>query len=309
MRFLLLLLTIATNPGATAQNPALPVAAQPAATPHPLIKEADRLVTEGKLADALAVYRKALAADPKLVQAHLGVGRTLDLTGQYAEARRHFATAIEVAPPDVRPQALNAMAVSYAFESKATEAASYYEKVFTERMAQANPSSAGGTANAIARVYLEAGDPANAEKWYRTGYDTSKQIKDLTPAQSQLWELRWLNAQARIAARRGDASRARTHAAAMKTLLDQGQNEPERPQYHYVLGYIALEAGDYDAAIADLEKGNLNDSFVLGLLARAYEKKGNAVKATEYYRKVMAATGHSINTAFAQQWARKFLKP
>ena len=309
MRFLLLLLTIATNAGATAQNPAPPVAAQPAATPHPLIKEADGLVAEGKLADALAVYRKALAADPKLVEAHLGAGRTLDLTGQYAEARRHFATAIEVAPPAVKVQALNAMAVSYAFESKAQEAASYYEKVISERMAQANPSSAAGTANAIARVYLEAGDPGSAEKWYRTGYDTSKQIKDLTPAQTQLWELRWLNAQARIAARRGDAARARTHATAMKTLLDQGQNEPERPQYQYVLGYVALEAGDYDAAIVDLEKGNLSDSFVLGLIARAYEKKGNAAKATEYYRKVMAATGHSINTAFAQQWARKFLKP
>jgi tetratricopeptide (TPR) repeat protein len=294
MRSLLLLLTIA--------------AAQPAATPHPLLKEADGLVTEGKLAEALAVYRKAVAAEPKLAEAHLGAGRMLDLTGKHSEARRHFARAVEVAAADVKLQALSATGVSYAFESKAKESAASYEKVFAERMAQANPSSAAGTANALARVYLESGDPANAEKWYRTGYDTSKQIKDLTPAQAQLWELRWLNAQARIAARRGDAARARTHADAMKTLLDQGQNDPERPQYQYLLGYIALEAGDYDTAVAELEKGNLDDSFVLGLIARAYEKKGNAAKATEYYRKVMAATTHNINTAFARQWARKFLK-
>ena len=76
-----------------------------------------------------------------------------------------------------------------------------------------------------------------------------------------------------------------------------------------LFGYIALEAGEYDTAIAELEKGNLADSFVLGLIARAYEKKGDAAKATEYYRKVMAAPAHSINTAFSQQWARKYLKP
>ncbi len=286
----------------------LAAAAQPAPERHPLVKEADQLVEDGKLADALALYRKALAADAKLVDAHLGAGRTLDLTGNHAEARKHFATAIDVATPDMKPQALTSMAVSYAFESRAAESATHYEKVFSERMAQGNPGGAAGTANAIARIYLESGDLANAEKWYRTGYDTSKQIKDLTPVQADLWEMRWLNAQARIAARRGGAAQAQRHAAAMKALVDKAGNEGERPQYQYLLGYIALEAGDSDTAIAELEKGNLTDSFVLGLIGRAYDKKADTARATEFYRKVMAATAHSINTAFAQQWARKYLK-
>ncbi len=300
--------------GAIAQSPAPPAAtqtapAQPAAPPqHPLISEAQQLVTEGKLAGALAVYRKALAADPTMVAAHLGAGRTLDLTGQHAEARRHFASAIELAAPAAKAQAQTAMAVSYAFEGKAADAATFYERVFAARLAEGNANSATGTANAMARVYLESGDLANAEKWYRTGYDTSKQIPKLTPAQTDLWEMRWLHAQARMAARRGNTADARRHAAALKSLLDKGENEDERPQLQYLLGYIALEAGEYDTAIAELEKANVNDSFVLGLMARAYEKKANTAKATEYYRKVMAATTHSINTAFSQQWARKYLK-
>jgi hypothetical protein len=287
--------------------------AQPPAPPatrvqHPLIKEAELLVEEGKLPEALAVYRKAIAAEPTLVDAHLGAGRTLDLTGQHAEARKSFATAIDLATPDTKPQALTSMAISYAFESKAAESARFYEQVFAARMAQGNPGSAAGTANAIARIYLESRDLTNAAKWYRTGYDTSKQIKDLTPAQTDLWEMRWINAQARIAARRGDAAQARNQAAALKALADKPGNEGERPQYQYLLGYIALEAGDNDTAIAELEKGNLTDSFVLGLIGRAYEKKRDSAKATEFARKVMAATGHSINTAFAHQWARKYLK-
>lgn len=281
----------------------------PQPSQHPLIKEAEQLVQAGRFAQALAVYRKAIDADAKLVEPHLGAGRMLDLTGQHAEARKHFATAIEAAAPETKPQALTAMAISYAFESKAAESARFYEQVFAARMAQGTANNAAGTANAIARVYLESGDLANAEKWYRTGYDTSKKIKDLTQAQTDLWEMRWLHAQSRIAARRGNAAEAQRHAAAVKALVDKPGNEGERMQLQYLLGYIALEAAQYDTAIAELQKANLEDSFIVGLLGRAYEKKGDAAKATEYYQKVMAATGHSINTAFAHQWARKYLKP
>jgi tetratricopeptide (TPR) repeat protein len=281
--------------------------AQPPAS-NPLLKEADQLATDGKFADALAQYRKAVAADATFVDAHLGAGRMLDLTGRHAEARKHFATAIELAPADVKPQALSAMGVSYAFQSKARDAASFYEKVFNERIAHGNANGAAGTANAIARVYLESGDLANAERWYRTGYETSKKITDLTPVQADLWQMRWLHAQSRIAARRGNAAEAQRHADAVKALVDKPANEAERAQHHYLLGYIALEAKQYDTAIVELQKANLDDSFVLGLIARAYEKKGDASKAREYYQKVMAATGHSVNTAFAHQWARKYLK-
>ncbi|MBA3885845.1 MAG: tetratricopeptide repeat protein [Acidobacteria bacterium] len=212
---------------ALAQSPAPPAAAQPAAPPqHPLIKEARQLGTEGKLAEALAVYRKALAADPKMVDAHLGAGRTLDLTGQHAEARRHFATAIELAAPAAKAQAQIAMAVSYAFEGKAADAATFYEKVFAARVAQGNANSAAGTANAMARVYLESGDLANAEKWYRTGYDTSKQIPKLTPAQTDLWQMRWLHAQARIAARRGNTADARRRPPMSSVAAGAGKEGP-----------------------------------------------------------------------------------
>jgi tetratricopeptide (TPR) repeat protein len=281
--------------------------AQPPA-PNPRLKEAEQLVSDRKFSDALALYRKAIEADAKFVDAHLGAGRVLDLTGKHGEARKHFATAVDLATPEAKPQALSAMAVSYAFESRARESVSFYEKVFNERIAQGNANGAAGTANAIARVYLESGDLANAQKWYRTGYDTSKTIKDLTPAQTDVWEMRWLHAQSRIAARRGNAAEAQRHAAAVRALVDKPGNEAERMQLQYLLGYIALEAGQYDAAIAELQKANLEDSFVLGLIGRAYEKKKDAANAREYYQKVLASTGHSINTAFAHQWARKYLK-
>src|SRR5687768_3440092 len=151
----MLVLTSAAG-AALAQAPPPPAAAQPARPQHPLIREAEQFVEAGKLPEALAVYRKAIAAEPKLVDAHLGAGRTLDLTGQHVEARKHFATAIDLATPETKPQALTSMAISYAFESKAAESATFYEQVFAARMTQGNAQSAAGTANAIGRIYLES---------------------------------------------------------------------------------------------------------------------------------------------------------
>ena len=291
--------------GAATQQPPSPSVKPPG---HPLIEAAEGRADAGDHAGALALYEKALASDPGLNGVHIGAGRALDFLGRHAEARKHYARAIETVAPDARAQAFSALAVSYAFEANAAEAAKAYQKVFDERIAAGNPAGAAGTANAIGRVYLESGDLGNAEKWYRTGYETSKQASGLPEAEQNLWLLRWLNAQARIAARRGNFDEARRHASAMNEILAKGQNESERPQYQYLLGYVALEAGEYDRAIAELQKGNLEDSFVLGLIGRAYEKKGDAANAKAYYAKVLAAPAHSLNTAFARRWARSYLK-
>lgn len=294
--------------GATQAPPPQQASAPAAAAPNPLLQDAQKLVNAGKLDEALTAFEKAIASDPKLVDAHLGAGRTLDLLGRHADARRHFTHAIDLAAGDARAQPLSAMAISYAFEGNAAESAKFYQKLFDERLAAGHAGAAAGTANALARVYLETGDLANAEKWYRTGYETSKQIKDISDAERSLWLMRWHNAQGRIAARRGNAADAGRHAAALHELLAKGQNEDERPQYHYLLGYIALEAGEHDRALAELQKANPADPFVVGLLGRVYEKKGDAANARASYQKVLAMPTHSLNAAFARRWARAYLK-
>jgi tetratricopeptide (TPR) repeat protein len=301
----ILLVGVVLSVSLAAQQPP----ASPAGTgPNPIVQEAQKRQNDNQLNEALALFEKAIASDPKAVDAHLGAGRTLDLLGRHADARRHFTHAIELATGDARVQPLSAMAVSYAFEGNAADSAKFYQQVFNQRLAAGNAGAAAGTANALARVYLETGDLANAEKWYRTGYETSKQIKGISDAERNLWLMRWHNAQGRIAARRGNAAEAQRQAAALNELLAKGQNEDERPQYHYLLGYIALEAGEHDRALAELQKANPDDPFVLGLLGRVYEKKGDAANARASYEKVLAMPAHSLNAAFARRWARAYLK-
>jgi tetratricopeptide (TPR) repeat protein len=272
-----------------------------------LVKQARKLNSEGKQDEALAIFDKMLQTDPSSYEAHLGSGIVLDLQGKYDEARKHLAKAIEVAPPESKPQAMRNMAISYAFESKAGEAVKYEQPLYDERIAKDNFFGAGEIANELARIYLESGDLDNAQKWYAKGHEAALREPKITPAQKDLWEFRWEHAQARLAARRGKRAEAQKHVAAAKAILDKGTNAEQAPFYPYLEGYVAYYLGDYKGAIASLQKADQRDPFILVLLAQAYEKSGDKLQATEYYRKVLAVNFHGPTNAFARPLARKKL--
>jgi tetratricopeptide (TPR) repeat protein len=285
-----------------------PQGAQEPPKPLAITQEADKLLRGGDLNAAIARFRTAVKADPKLFEARLGLGRALDLAGEYRAAREQLEQAIQLASDDARNTALTAMGISYAFEAKADEAARYYQRVFDRQMQANDRSSAAETANALGRIYLESGNLTKAEQWYQTGYQTSKQISEQPADRLALWDMRWQNALGRIAARRGDRRAAMRHAVETKALLDKGGNEQQRPFYPYLMGYIAFYMRDYRMAIEQLLKGDQTDAFVLGLIGQSHEKLRQPAKAREYYEKVLASPAHSINAAFARPHAQAFLK-
>ena len=87
-----------------------------------------------------------------------------------------------------------------------------------------------------------------------------------------------------------------------------GGNENQAVFYPYLLGYIAFFSKDYKGAIGELQKGDLQDPFVLGLIAQSYQRLGDKATAAEYFRRVMAIPVHTINSAFARPSARAFLR-
>jgi tetratricopeptide (TPR) repeat protein len=290
----------------TAQQPA------PAKAPVPgsaadLIQQGEKLSREGKQDEALALYQKALDKSPGLYDAHLEMGMALDLKGDYTAARNHFTQAIDLAPADSKPQAQRALAVSYAFEGNAYQAAELEVQVLNTRMARSDTVGAAETCNELARIYLESGDVDHAAKWYRMGYETISHKADLSDGDKNLWLFRWESAQARIAARRGQAAEAQQHVAAAKAVLDRG-NIPEQARFYpYLTGYVAFYAGDYKTAIAELQKADQHDPLNLALLAEAYEKSGDATQAKDYYRKVLELNMHNPTNAFARPLAKKKL--
>lgn len=272
-----------------------------------LVKQARKANSEGKQDEAIGLYRQAEQASPNLFEVHMGVGTALDLKGQYDEARREFTKGIELAPPDARMQALKTLAISYAFTRQAAESAKYEQQAFDQQIAKPDYYAAGETADELARIYLESNDPENALKWYRTGYETGIKEPNISAARKDLWEFRWENAQARVAARKGNQAEAQKHVAAAKAIFDRGTNPDQARFYPYLTGYVAWALGDHQAALTELAKADQRDPFILLLQAECYDRMKDAQHARDLYQKIMTFNTHNPPNAFARPVAEKAL--
>lgn len=272
------------------------------------VREARRATNQGNFEEAYKLYHEAQQANPQLMEAQLGLGTLLDLQGKYDEARKHLGNAIELAKPEQKIGALKSMAISYAFTNDCKNATRYEQQAFDQQMSQSPPdyTAAAETANELARICLESGDIAAAEKWYKTGHDTAFKKADLTDAEKDLWNFRWEHAQARIAARGGNKPEAQKHVAAAKAIIDRGVIDKAQAAFlPYLVGYVAFYLGDYKTAIDELQKANQRDPFILVLLAQSYEKSGQKDQAMELYKKVLTINAHNPTGAFSRPLAKE----
>ena len=235
-------------------------------------------------------------------------GVALDLDGHYAEARAKLSQAIDQAPTDsAKAQPRRALAVSYAFTCETREVTRYERQVIDAATVKKDFNGAADVSNELARMLLECGDVNDALRTYRSGHDLALRQQSLSDSAKDLWDFRWEHAQARIAARRGQAGDARAHVAAAKAILDKGTNPDQRRFFPYLTGYVALYTGDAKSAISDLEQADQRDPFILCLLAIAHERSGDASAATPYYRKILDLKAHSPGMAYARPMARRKL--
>ena len=272
------------------------------------VKQGQALLHEGKLDEALVLYRKTLQETPNSQSANNSAGVVLDLMGKDEEARKYFTKAVEVAQtPQSKASAQRAMAISYAFEGNCKKTVEYEQLVFDYYVSAKDFFQQGETADEAARVCIDSGDLDAALKWYQTGHEAGLQEPGIKPERVDLWEFRWEHAQARIAVRRGNKADAETHIAAAKAILAKDTNPQQSQFLPYLTGYVAFYEGNYKPALEELQKANQNDPFIQCLIAQTYEKLGDQAKATEYYRKASTATSHNPPAAYARPFARKKL--
>src|SRR5271157_3933331 len=274
------------------------------ATPQPstkdtealeLVKQGQKLNSEGRQDEALALYNRALQLSPDLYQAQLAAGIALDLEGKYQQARQHLAKAIALATSEQKIQALRTMAVSYAFTRDAGEAAKYEQQAFDSQYAEKKFDDAAGTANELARIYLESGDMDNAFQWYQTGHQPRKTFG------ISAGKARWREFE------RGKAGRKKRRSISQPP-RPSSTKAAIRTRFASILtslGYVAFYGEDYKTAIAELQKADQKHPFVLSLLAQACEKSGDKAKAMEYYKQVLAINSHNPTNAFARPLAQQ----
>ncbi|HUX34635.1 MAG TPA: hypothetical protein VMV51_12270 [Gemmatimonadaceae bacterium] len=246
----------------------------------------------------------------------------LDTEGKTAEARVIFQAMIDsAADPAARAAAQRNMAMSYAFDGDCANTVKYEQLVVAYWMTreEAEPQNAfyqeGEMADEAARVCIDAGDLDTAEKWYRTGYALGIQEPEPRTHPRSLWDYRLAHALGRLAARRGDKAEAERQIANARRALDGDSTMAAQQErfFPYLEGYVALYTGDLATAEARFTemlavRGNQNDPFMHCLLAMTYEQLGQRARADELYKKAYSlATAHNPPAAYARRVAREKL--
>ncbi len=226
----------------------------------------------------------------------LRLAQRLDVEGKHTEARALFRTLIDNAPdPAAKAAATRRLAMSYAYDGNCAKSIELEEQVIaywvTRRSAE--PQNAhyqeGEMANEAARVCIDAGHIDEAERMYRRGTALGNAEPEPRTHPKSLWDFRLAHANARIAARRGNAAEAARWVAEARRILDSDPKMAEgQAQYlPYLNGYVALYTNDLVTAEAEFTKtvaAMQNDPFQIVLLGMTYEKMGQQAKANELYK-------------------------
>jgi tetratricopeptide (TPR) repeat protein len=116
--------------------------------------------------EAIQVFRFSLDLEPSYSMAHLGLGRTLELKGQYEDAMEEFrkAYAIEGSWADAQRR-YERLKSAYA----AHGVVGYWREDLAIFLEGRQPDSHYGTTD-IAQIYMRLGDREHAIQWLQTGY-------------------------------------------------------------------------------------------------------------------------------------------
>jgi tetratricopeptide (TPR) repeat protein len=261
---------------------------------------------------ARLAFLKTQAIGPKTARVEAFLAGDDLLKGRYDKARATYESVEKSLPKGSVPFAIRfGVTFSHLYEGHVDEALESLRTYLAEY-------KAGGLDqqfpevfiwNAMARINLENGRLEEAMKDYEKGYE-SVPGSNLPEDQKQTWLGRLRHGKARTLAKMGKHEAAWAEAETIKGMIEKG-GEPAKqywPAYHYLAGYLKLEAGDYANAVEHLKQADANNPFDTLLLARAYEKLGQKDDARKTYQKVVESQWPGIERPLAYPEAKRKVK-
>jgi tetratricopeptide (TPR) repeat protein len=234
------------------------------------------------------------------------------LKGRYAEARKTYESASAQLPRGAVPfQVRFGTAFSHLYEGRIDAALqplrTYLEEYKSNGLDRQFPEVF--IWNAMARINLENGRLDEAMKDYERGYE-SVPGSGLPEDQKQTWYGRLRHGKARVMAKQGKHAEAWAEAESVRKMIEDG-GEPAKqywPAYHYLAGYLKLEAGEYDKAAEHLKQSDMDNPFDVLLLARSMEKLGRVDEAKAAYKKIVESGWPGIERPLAFPEAKRRLQ-
>jgi tetratricopeptide (TPR) repeat protein len=259
-----------------------------------------------------AHFEAALKLDGKTPRVYNFLGNYYLLKGDYAKAREMYQASLSRKEKNTAPFGPGyGLAYTHVYEGNIPAALKALQQFQDDYLKSPGAQQFPPVFvwNSIARLQLENGQPEESIKSYEKGYQTVT-ASNLPDDQKIVWLGRLHHGRGRALAKMGKHAEAWKEAELIKKMIDEGGEAGKQymPAYHYIAGYLKLEAGDHAKAIEHLKQADQTDVFHKLLLARAYEKAGDAANSQKLYKEVTDYRVINLERALSVPEARKKLK-
>lgn len=274
--------------------------------PNPYDSLAELYLKMGRFDESIVQYKKALGIDPNFINSHQGIASALMYQGKPDEAAAELQRLTDKARSDAeRRTALFALTVVEADNGKLDAALAEVDKQYALGEKTNDVGGMTGDLQLKGNILLEMGKPDDA----KTAFERIVKMTDESSLSQEIKDNTKLfhhYNMTRVALAKKDIATAKTEADAFKKGTESLKNPFQTKQAHELMGMIALESKDFDAALAELQQSNPQNPYDLYRICQAYQGKGDMGKAKEFCTK--AATFNSLpalNLAFVRTKAAK----
>jgi tetratricopeptide (TPR) repeat protein len=267
----------------------------------------------GRQDEARAAFEQAIKLSDRTPRAYALLGNYHLMKGDYAKAREYYTIARGKVPVGVAPGAVAyGVTFTHLYEGNVDEALktlTAYVPEFRNATVRFGDLPEVFIWNSIARINLENGRTEEAMRAYDKAYESVPGSK-LSEEEKKIWLGRLHHGRGRTLARMGKSAEAWKEAETVRQMITEGGERGKQfePAYHYLAGYLKLEAGETAAAIEHLKQSDIEDDpFHKLLLARAYEKAGQKDDARKLYTEIVNFPNSNLERALAYREAKKKL--
>jgi tetratricopeptide (TPR) repeat protein len=276
--------------------------------PNPYDSYAEMLSKQGRYEESITQYKKALEIKSDFFASRMGISNNLIYLNRYDDAKNNCDESYAIAKNDGEKRfALFTKTVACVDAGDIDGAMMEMQKQYDIAKNINDASAMSGDLNTMGNILFEAGRYDEAKIKYKESLQViessglAEEVKDNT-RRLNLYE------DGRIALMNGKIEDAKKFAKVFETRATDVNNTFQIWLAHYLNGMIALKEKNYQLAISEFEKSNMQNPQTYYYLAVAYSQSGDNVEAKSYADKCANFNALiSINQAFVRNQANAIL--
>jgi len=251
--------------------------------PNPHDSYAELLLKMGKFEESVVEYRKALSLDANFSASRFGVAGDLMYLGKPDEAEAELQTMVGHARNDGELRtAYFGMAALACDSGKFDKAQQVMDKEYSVAEKKNDVSSMAADLQAKGNIALAGQQYTAARQHFDHSFELIQASGLSQGVKNNAARLHHFNL-AVIAIEKRDFTTAKGEAEEFRKAAEASNNPIQLKLVHELAGRTALGQKDYDQAIAEIQQANDQDPRNLYRLGLAYQAKGDAAKAHEYF--------------------------